>query len=237
MKGIEKMKRISDASPRLGILIVILGLILAIIGISIDISEEKFQEKALSTTAVITDLNIHTYRKKGKTKRDYDIYVEYEIDGKNYRSELNVYDTSMKEGQRIEILYDPKNPGKAHIYTDGGKWIVVIMGGIPIIIGIVVIVISIKKHKKFKALINNGMCATGTIVNFRVDTSATLNKEHPYIAEVEVTDAITGEKRRYDSEWVNSSDQSMKGSSVAVYIDKSYYYIDLKNKIANNNYR
>ena len=100
MKEIEKMKRISDASPRLGILIVILGLILAIIGISIDISEEKFQEKALSTTAVITDLNIHTYRKKGKTKRDYDIYVEYEIDGKNYRSELNVYDTSMKEGQR-----------------------------------------------------------------------------------------------------------------------------------------
>lgn len=175
MKGIEKMKRISDASPRLGILIVILGLIHAIIGISIDISEEKFQEKA-------------------------------------------------------------------HIATDGGKSIFVIMGCIPIIIGIVVIVISIKKHKKFKALINNGMCATGTIVNFRVDTSATLNagtlkKEHPYIAEVEVTDAITGEKRRYDSEWVNSSDQSMKGSSVAVYIDKSYYYIDWKNKIANNNYR
>lgn len=127
-----------------GVVCLIMGLLVMGIGVFLGISEKKFQEKALTTTAVIADIDIHTTRKKGKTKKDYDVYVEYTVDGRQYRSELNVHKSSMREGDKIEVFYDPDNPKDARVKSDGINIIFAVAGAFMSIVGIRNIVVSKK---------------------------------------------------------------------------------------------
>lgn len=129
-----------------GIVCLIMGILVMVTGVFLSISEKEFQEKALTTTAVITDIDTHITRKKGKTKKDHDVYVEYEVGGQKYRSELNVYKSSMREGNSIEVFYDPANPKDARVKAGGVNIILVVIGAFVFILGIRTTVVSIKNR-------------------------------------------------------------------------------------------
>lgn len=233
------MKKAEGVTIIGGVLFCLMGVLGIVMGVLTGISENKFQESALTTTAIITDIDVRYYRSNGKNKKDRDVFVEYEVEGQKYRNELNIYKSSMREGQRIEVFYDPENPGDSRIASGGVSIIIVIMGIIFLTFGTGFIVLYIKNKMKRKNLLSNGICVTGTIIDVVPDMSVRINQQHPYKAEVEFIDSITGERYLYSSDSVmNKSIHSMVGATVNVYVnpqDKSSYYVDLESATANIN--
>lgn len=85
-----------------------LGSIFFALGIFLSMS--TFTEKGkIETTGVIT--RIESYPDSdGDTQ--YDVFVSYNVSGKNYVSELNSYSSSFHEGKEIKIYYLENNPSK-----------------------------------------------------------------------------------------------------------------------------
>ena len=121
------MKKAEGVTIIGGVLFFLMGVLGIVMGVLTGISENKFQESALTTTAIITDIDVRYYRSNGKNKKDRDVFVEYEVEGQKYRNELNIYKSSMREGQRIEVFYDPENPGDSRIASGGVSIIILIM--------------------------------------------------------------------------------------------------------------
>ena len=67
---------------------------------------------------------------------DYEVYVNYNVDGKDYSEKTDYYAGNYKEGMEIKIFYNPDNPSQIH--GDSGTFGIVIM-----IVGAVVTVICI----------------------------------------------------------------------------------------------
>ena len=77
----------------------------------------SFKETALTTDAVITNIDTytertHTRKHGSKTKTRHVVSVEYVVDGEIYNKTLDHYDSSMDEGDIIEIYYNPDNPNQ-----------------------------------------------------------------------------------------------------------------------------
>ena len=76
----------------------------------------KLQSKHLydaSTTAVITGIEREWSGtdEDGFDQYDYHVYIDYEVDGKKYeQKEYPGYNSSMKDGDTLEILYQSTNP-------------------------------------------------------------------------------------------------------------------------------
>ncbi len=70
---------------------------------------------------------------------DYSTYVDYEVEGKEYKNvEYGSYNSSMEIGDRVEVLYSPNNPN--HIQAPGYKtvpYVVLTISSIEVIVGIV----------------------------------------------------------------------------------------------------
>ena len=223
------MKKAEGVTIIGGVLFFLMGVLGIVMGVLTGISENKFQESALTTTAIITDIDVRYYRSNGKNKKDRDVFVEYEVEGQKYRNELNIYKSSMREA--IASFAKERRYGVSII--------IVIMGIIFLTFGTGFIVLYIKNKMKRKNLLSNGICVTGTIIDVVPDMSVRINQQHPYKAEVEFIDSITGERYLYSSDSVmNKSIHSMIGATVNVYVDpqdKSSYYVDLESATANIN--
>lgn len=65
------------------------------------------------TTAIITDIDVDRYwDSEGNEKVEYDVYVDYTVDGVDYSSEYGAWNAGMYVGQEITIFYDSRDPGK-----------------------------------------------------------------------------------------------------------------------------
>ena len=71
------------------------------------------------------------YDDDGNEQYDHNVFVSYTIDGKEYKGELDTYESSYEEGKTIKIFYRPDDP--ADIHGDSGM-----MGLILLIIGPVI---------------------------------------------------------------------------------------------------
>ena len=99
----------------------ILGIFLAIYGITLQINHFKYVKDASTTDAIITQID--TYR----SVDDYntlntDVYVSYAVDNIEYNEKLGDYYYGMNEGQEIQIYYNPQNPSdcrSTHIFFSG----------------------------------------------------------------------------------------------------------------------
>ena len=68
----------------------------------------EFKKIAQETNAVITA--IEEYESGEDT--EHDVYVRYNVNGKEYEGELGYYDSLMRLNKTIKILYDPWQPEK-----------------------------------------------------------------------------------------------------------------------------
>ena len=109
-----------------------------------------------------------------------------------------------------------------------------IFGGIGLlffIIGLPFLITSVKKMKNKKRLLESGVQTEGIIKDVVINRQITVNGRHPFKAECEVTDPVTGAVYLYSSENVMKKIDYLIGRSVTVYYDPndpSIYYVDLE---------
>ena len=71
---------------------------------------------------------------------DYDVYVNYSVDGKEYTGKSDYYSGSYKEGMEIKISYDPNDPTKIHGDSKGMGIILMIAGSVTIVVCVVLLI-------------------------------------------------------------------------------------------------
>ena len=126
------------------ILAIVFGIIAIVSG------THKLQTKDLydaSATAVITGIE-REWRgtdEDGFDEYDYHVWVDYEVDGKTYEHvEYPGYDSSMKDGDEIEIRYQSANPGEiSEANITGNAAIIIVVGSVLCLIGAFFILKSI----------------------------------------------------------------------------------------------
>lgn len=224
------IKKAPSAKLIIGVVFSTIGLLFAVIGIAIGISFSDFSAKAESTTAEITRIETYTKSSNGSLTTYHDVYVKYSVDGVTYNVLLDYFDSSMYVGGTVEVLYNPDNPAEIKGNDITITFIFTGMGIVFLIIGLLVGVIPYTKEVKRKKLIETGEQATGVITNVIVDRSVEINGRHPYKAECEVIDPITGERYLYSSQTVMNDISYLIGQSIAVYYNpdnRGEYYVDL----------
>lgn len=235
MKVLIKNKRMSikTTTNLIGILFFIIGLIFVIFGTISAISNANFKNHAKTTEAEIIEIN-YQRRKSGNSR--HTVIVKYNIANTEYVTQLNEFNSKMYVGKKINIYYDPNDPG--NIKTDSILVYVICIpiGGIFTIVGGIFIFINLKSVMRRKNLIENGDVFTGTIFDVKMNTLLTINHRHPYKAECEVIDPYTNERYLYSSENIVNDISELIGSNVTVYVDKNNkgkYFVDI-NELINN---
>lgn len=124
---------------------VFVGILVSALMLFIAKSEANKMKEWEATEAFIQDITKNTYRRNGKRKTDYDVYIAYAYGGSEYEDELNYYSSSMDIGDKITIYVNPENPNEQ---TDGNSFTFLLIGtifGITFpLVGIYVIIATIK---------------------------------------------------------------------------------------------
>ena len=226
------MRSAASTTLGTGILFVIVGLIFAAVGFFIMKDYQDFSEVAQETTAVVTNVESHRVRRNKRYRTEYDVYVQYEVNGNTYNVELNGGNGSMHEGNTLIVYYDPANPRDVRSSTSGGGGAFAMV--FAFLISVLGAVFGLKpaiKSAKRKKLRETGAQATALITNITLDKSIKVNKRYPNKAECEVVDPVTGEKYLYSSEGYMNDISHLLGELVTVYYDpydRSKYYVDLE---------
>lgn len=81
-----------------------------------------------TTNAVITRIESSDVTTSDGVQTNYDVYVAYTLDGKDYESELGYYKAGMQVGDELEILFNPENPEEIQETTVVGGILQIAMG-------------------------------------------------------------------------------------------------------------
>lgn len=124
---------------------IFVGIVVAVLMLFIAKSEANKMKEWEATEAFIQDITKNTYRRNGKRRTDYDVYIAYAYGGREYEGELNYYSSSMDIGDKITIYVNPENPNEQ---TGGNAFTFILIGvifGITFpLVGIYVIIATIK---------------------------------------------------------------------------------------------
>lgn len=227
-----KLKKAANVTGIIGGIFFMFGIIFAAVGIGVLCSNINFKKNAELITAVITDIDTYTERKAdGERVTRHDVYISYTVDGVEYETELNEYNSGMRVGKEIEVYYAPDNPNKVKTDSVLFEAIFIGIGGVFAVIGSAFLISNINKAALRKRLIRDGEQLSGTIINVSRNYSVRINGVCPYKAECEVIDPYSGEKYLYSSDNYMTDICYMAGKTVTVYVDpnnRKKYYIDLE---------
>ena len=187
----------------------------------------------VDTVGTITEIS--TYHSNNKNNREYEVYVSYNVDGKEYESKLNSYSSSFYEGKEINIYYDKDNPNK--ICVKSLDLLFLIFPGVGLIfltIGGIGILVKINKRKSEKKIKENGELIYANYVETVLNTTYTVNRKHPYNIICEWNNSLDGKKYIFKSKniWINPENiiKEKNIKQFPVYIDnnnKKKYIIDV----------
>lgn len=225
-----KVKNTNNFMVMFGSIFLIVGLITVLSGIGMFVSFLSFKSTAAETQAVITDIETIKTRNNGKTKISYSVFIEYTFEGVQYDNMLGYYSSGMHKGQVVKIYVDPESPTNIRSNSLLAEILMIVMGLPFAIVGMCFVISSIRKTATKKRLLLEGEQMSGTITLVAMDRSLRINGKHPYKAEVEVIDPMTGEKYLYSSEGIMQDITWLTGESVTVYVDaadRSRYYVDI----------
>lgn len=225
-----KFKNANSVLLLIGILFSVIGTAFLVAGIAVLIGHNTFIDNAVQTEAEITRIESDSYRRNGKTHTDYDVWVEYEVDGEIYEEELGYYNSSMNEGDIIDVYYDPDNPSDVSSGSKILELIFILIGGVFAVLGVILIIVNILSGNRRKKLMRTGDRLTGTITDVVMNNAVRINNRHPFKAECEVINPFDGEKYLYSSENITEDITGLTGMEVTVYVDrnnKKKYYVDI----------
>lgn len=207
----------------IGLFIVILGLILFFTVFNIP--------NKVETKGIITKIYTSNDR---NGNHSHDVYISYNVNGKEYESRINGYSSTFYEGKELNIYYDQKNPHKIGVKSLDLLFLIFPgIGAIFLIIGGVGILIIIKKHNLAKKLKANGKLIYATYVEAILNISLTVNGRHPYNIICEWHNPEDNKKYIFKSSniWINPeiiiTDKNI--TTIPVYVNTQnlkQYYVD-----------
>lgn len=214
------------------LLFFIAGIALLIAGIIVLCSGIRFRKDAVEVSAVITD--IETYSSGDDTH--HTVWVEYEHDGKTYDNvRLNEYNSGMYTGKEITVLINPKDPRKVStkfgtVFAGG---ILILMGVIFTVVGIIPIVMGIRRSFLQRQLLTEGRLLIAKVESIAENPAITVNGSHPYVVCCTFLEEYKGVTYRFKSGnvWENPAYALQPGSEINVYVnanDFSEYFVDVE---------
>ena len=131
-----------------------LGIICIIVSICCFVIDNN-NKYYIKTTAVVSKAELveeaTTDAEGNEVEATYKVYVKYTVDGEEYEEELGEL-SGIKKGDKMEILYNPKDPTQiAQPSNLLVSLVFLVVGIVSLIFGIVSSIKSIKKYKKLKA--------------------------------------------------------------------------------------
>ena len=187
----------------------------------------------VDTVGTITEIS--NYHSDNKNDGDYEVYVSYNVNGKEYESKLNSYSSSFYEGKEIDIYYGKDNPNKIGVKALDLLFLIFPgVGLIFLIIGGTGILVKINKGKSEKKLKEKGELIYANYVETVLNTLYTVNGRHPYNIICEWNNSLDGKKYIFKSKniWTNPENiiKERNIKQFPVYIDnhnKKKYIIDI----------
>lgn len=209
----------------------IIGIIFIIVTICVGVIFHGKKERMVLNEAVITQI----ITEKHSDDTSHYVYVDYEYEDRLYEHRyLGYYSSSMYEGKYIEIYVDPQDPNEIM-----GKYSAIIllvvfgtMGGVFTFIGSIGVGYAIAKKRMYKRLFREGRRIYGTIEQIEKDINVSVNRRHPYFAQVAVRDDYTGETKYYRSDdfWDDVAENINIGDTAVIYVDQDdnrKYFVDI----------
>ena len=171
------MKKNSNETM-VSIIFTFIGSIFFVIGVVMCVS--TFTQKGkVETTGVIT--RIESYRDSdGDT--NYDVFVSYDVNGREYVSELSSYSSSFYEGKEIDIYYLESNPSK--IGSSSMDLLLLIfpsIGLVCMLVGLSFQFVKLRKKRLLKKLKENGELIYATYSQTTMNMNYSVNNVHPYV--------------------------------------------------------
>ncbi len=209
----------------------VVGLIFSIIGVLVCTNTFNYVNK-IDTVGIISEIT--TYRGVDGD-RAYNVYVTYNVNGREYNSRLNTYASNFYEGKEIDIYYDKDNP-----YEIGSKSLDYIflvfpaLGLIFLVMGGIGIYVKVNKKNRYKKLKAYGEKIDAIYTKTIVNIGYTVNRMHPYNIICEWVNPVDNQKYTFKSEniWTNPesiiAEKNIK--TFPVYLDrknKTKYIIDI----------
>ena len=190
-------------------------------------------ENKVDTVGTITEIS--SYYSNNKHDKNYEVYVSYIVDGREYNSKLNGYSSSFYKGKEIDIYYDKDDPSKIGKKSlDSLFWIFPGMGLIFLIIGGTGILVKFNKRKSEKNLKETGELIYASYVETVLNTSYRVNGRCPYNIICEWNNPLDNKKYIFKSKniWRNPEHiiEENNIKQFPVYIDnnnKKKYTIDI----------
>ena len=130
---------------KLALIFMIIGIVLigvCVVFWSIPGIPEAFRGE---TQATITDIAFTERVNSGINNRSWtDVMISYEVDGQEYERVLGYHTSGMYTGQKIDIQYDRRGPGRINVPGVRVLW-TAILGGIGIVFaGLGVLLLKVK---------------------------------------------------------------------------------------------
>lgn len=217
----------------ISIIFLIVGVVFLVSGICWLVYGIRFQQKAVTVPAVITQITRH-WDSDGDS--DYDVFVDYSYEGEKYHDVLlNFYSSTMYQGKEIDILVDPKNPGRitSHYGNIIGSSIFIGLGTIFTLVSICLVVSRKIAESRRKRLMEQGRVIFGTVESIGLNSFYTVNGKHPYVVYCTYKDEYKDVVYRFRSEkiWTDPSPVIEPGSEIRIYVDNtnySRYHVDVE---------
>ena len=153
----RREERMSVRGPKLSVFAGILAAIALVFGIYTTFFQSRGFEKTTATIVSVEETR-ESVERNDSDDRDYDVTVEYTVDGKTYTALLDFYSSSFKPGKTVSVLYDPNDPTVVH----GGQWFGIYLMGVGALILAVVIVSAVKTKKANAAVQEQQELSGGT---------------------------------------------------------------------------
>lgn len=164
--------------------------------------------------------------------------VEYNAKGKMVEKDLQIYDTAIRQGNKMTIYYDKKDIEISYIKSQIVCCIMVMfISAIIFISGLYFFIVYFRKKKEKEYLLKNGYVIKATIVCVRSLKFTRFFKHHP--SYIYATYKYENDDYGFNSEetFYNLSEiiKNKKIKNVDIYVDKedySKYYVDIDKIIA-----
>ena len=120
----------------MGILFIIVGLAFAGLGIWVQfIRNSGYVPVEAEITKIEKISNSSHNWSKHRTSANYVAYVQYEVDGKTYVGQSDIWESGMSTGQTVTIFYNPDNPAEMGGDAKWLGWFIIGIGGIAVLAG------------------------------------------------------------------------------------------------------
>ncbi len=210
-----------------------LGLFCVALSIHFGMDEARFDRTALPAEGTISRIQIiPNYGDDPDTRK---VYITYEAGGQAYEVLSRYSNNSMREGQAINIQYDPANPSDMRI--DGVVFLPVlfgVMGGIFLLALLVLTQIAGQGQRRMDGLRARGHELYADICEVSPDPSQANGEKIPYVVTVQCSSADGGTTYQFQSEalWFDPrpiiAEYRIKQLPVYVDLDRAIdYSIDL----------